>query len=102
MVHAALDLCQKKGQISTRPFWFSGLGHTHTEYHRLKDTQIGENWKMKRSFNRLANLLSLHCRWAKQHQFLHNAMELPGIPDAKEPDGPEDGIVEEKNQHVEP
>ena len=23
----------------------------------------------------------------------HNAMELPGIPDAKEPDGPEDGIV---------
>ena len=25
---------------------------------------------MKRSFNRLANFLSLHCRWAKQHQFL--------------------------------
>ena len=48
---------------------------------------------MKRSFNRLANFLSLHCRWAKQHQFLHNAMELPGNPDAKEPDGPEDGIV---------
>ena len=48
---------------------------------------------MKRIFNTLANFLSLHCRWAKQHQFLHNAMELPGIPDAKEPDGPEDGIV---------
>ena len=30
MVHAALDLCQKKGQISTRPFWFSGFrSHTH-------------------------------------------------------------------------
>ena len=32
MVHAALDLCQKKGQISTRPFWFLGLGHTHTHW----------------------------------------------------------------------
>ena len=49
MVHAALDLCQKKGQISTRPFWFLGLGHTHTEYRMLKDTQIGENWETKRS-----------------------------------------------------
>ena len=49
---------------------FRSHTHTHTEYRMLKDTQIAENWKMKRSFNRLASFLSLRCRWAKQHQFL--------------------------------
>ena len=42
-------LVPEKGQISTRPFWFLGLGHTDYSYHRLKDTQIGENWKMERN-----------------------------------------------------
>ena len=42
MVHAALDLCQKKGQISTRPFWFLGLGHMHWVPHAKGHTEWRE------------------------------------------------------------
>ena len=47
---------------------------------------------MKRSFNRLIFCHYIAAGQSSMSSF-HNAMELPGIPDAKEPDGPEDGIV---------